>query len=285
VNSATVPTRSLTSLLVVVAATVSAAAGLVHFAAVPEHWATYRIAAVFFIGLGAFQIVWASLVLGRPSRALAVVGAAASLGTIAIWAVSRTSGLPFGPFAGIAERSGRADVVSTLLEEALVLALILVAYGVGQQRRYGIPGYRAAVAAIAGLTGALTIWAVSALSAGAHGVVTGAAPRVSLLSGFAGHHGLHLLFAGGAVAVYAGYLIAHIRRRGWPQFSWKLLPEGAAPGQDFTMPIARGDPSMSATRPKALSGASSTRSVPRTSPRIQASCAPMASASSPAAPR
>src|SRR3982074_2446573 len=62
--------RSLTSLLLAAAAMVSVASGLIHFAAVPEHWADYRIAAVFFVGLGIFQVVWAALLVGRPSRPL-----------------------------------------------------------------------------------------------------------------------------------------------------------------------------------------------------------------------
>jgi hypothetical protein len=38
----------------------------------------------------------------------------------------------------------------------------------------------------------------------------------------AGHHGLHLLFAGGAVVVYASYVAGYVRRHGWPSFSWRL---------------------------------------------------------------
>jgi len=44
------PPRSLTGLLLAAVAMVSVASGLIHFAAVPEHWASYRIAAVFFVG-------------------------------------------------------------------------------------------------------------------------------------------------------------------------------------------------------------------------------------------
>jgi len=217
------PPRSLTGLLVAGAAALSVASGLIHVAAVPEHWANYRIAAWFFIGLGIFQVAWAALVLGRPSRLLFAAGAAASLGTIAVWTVSRTSGLPFGPFAGIAERAGRADVISTLFEEALLIALILLAYGVGERRRQERSGYRAAIAAILGITGSLTLWALTALHAGGHGAaVPGARSQVDLLSELAGHHGLHLLFAGGAVVVYSAYVAGHVRRHGWPSFSWRL---------------------------------------------------------------
>jgi hypothetical protein len=202
------PARSVTRLLLAAVAALSVASGLIHFAAVPEHWADYRIAALFFVGLGIFQLVWAALVLGRPSRRLYGVGAAASLLTIGIWIASRTSGLPFGPFAGVAERAGRPDIVSTILEELLVVALILLAFDVGERRRYERTVSRAAVTAILGVTTSLTIWALTGLHGGAHEL--------------AGHHGPHLLFAGGAVVVYFTYVVGHVRRHGWPSFSWKL---------------------------------------------------------------
>ena len=216
------PPRTPTSLLVAAVAAVSVASGLIHFAAVPEHWADYRIAAVFFVGLGIFQVVWAPLVLGRPSRLLYGVGAAASLLTIGIWITSRTSGLPFGPFAGVAERAGRADIISTLFEEVLVVVLILLAFRVGEGRRHKRRAYPAAITAILGVTASLTIWAMTSLHAGAHGAGAGTEPQVSLLSELAGHHGLHLLFAGGAVMVYLAYVVGHVRRHGWPPFSWRL---------------------------------------------------------------
>jgi hypothetical protein len=200
------------------------ASGLIHFAAVPEHWADYRVAALFFVGLGVFQVVWAALIIGRPSRLLYAAGAAASLGTIALWAVSRTSGLPFGPFAGIAERAGRADIISTLIEEALVIGLILLAYGVGERRRCERPAYRAALTAIAAVTGSLTIWALTALHTGGHGAGAGPQSQVNLLPELVGHHGLHLVFAGGAVLVYFAYVVGYVRRHGWPSFSWRLNP-------------------------------------------------------------
>jgi hypothetical protein len=204
------PPRTLTGLLLAAVATVSVASGLIHFAAVPEHWADYRIAALFFVGLGIFQVVWAALVMGRPGRLLSAVGAAASLLTIGIWIASRTSGLPFGPFAGVAERAGPADIVSTILEEVLVVALILLAFRVGERRRYDRSAFRAAIAAILAVTASLTIWALTGVHGGAHEL--------------AGHHGLHLLFAGGAVVVYFAYVVGHVRRHGWPSFSWKLNP-------------------------------------------------------------
>jgi hypothetical protein len=148
--------------------------------------------------------------MGRPSRLLYAAGAAASLLTVGIWIASRTSGLPFGPFAGVAERAGRADVVSTILEEVLVVGLILLAFRVGERRRYDRSASLAALIAILGVSASLTIWALTGLHGGAHEL--------------AGHHGLHLLFAGGAVMVYLAYVVGHVRRHGWPSFSWRLNP-------------------------------------------------------------
>jgi hypothetical protein len=222
-RTAPAPSRSLGGLVLAGVAILSGASGLVHLAAVPEHWANYRIAAVFFAGLGIFQVVWAAMMIGRPSRLLCAAGAAASLGTIAVWAISRISGLPFGPFAGIAERAGRADIISTVLEEALVIGLILLAYGAGEWLRYRRRAYRVALTAIAGVTASVTVWALTALHTGGHGGA-GAQSQATLLSELVGYHGLHLLFAGGAVAVYFAYVVGYIRRHGWPSFSWKLNP-------------------------------------------------------------
>ena len=52
--------------------------------------------------------------------------------------------------------------------------------------------------------------------------LVGARSQVNLLSELAGHHGLHLLFAGGAVVVYVAYVAGYVRRHGWPSFSWRL---------------------------------------------------------------
>ena len=209
----------------------SGAAGVIHFAAIPEHWAIYRAAGVFFGALGAFQVVWAALVVGRPSRGLSVAGAAVAVATIGIWGISRVSGLPFGPYAGIPERAGRPDVVATVFEELQVLAIILLALAPlerWERRSLARRAYRRTLGLMAGAAAPLTVWAVAAVHGGAGHRVPAQAPS-GLLAHLVGHHGLHLLFAGGAVVVYFCYLVAHIRRNGWPSFSWSLQP-GEKPG-------------------------------------------------------
>jgi hypothetical protein len=84
---------------------------------------------------------------------------AVSLAAIALWALSRTAGLPVGPEAGEPEPVGRADLAAVALEAATVLAAILLAWP-GARLAGRRPG-RAATAgvmAIALLTGAVT-WA------------------------------------------------------------------------------------------------------------------------------
>ncbi len=218
------------------AAAASAAAGVIHLAAVPEHWGTYRAAGVFFIAIGTFQVLWGTLVLGRPSRALYATGAAAALLTIGLWAVSRTTGIPFGPFAGVPEPVGRADVIATVLEEVTVVAIILLASAHLRGRTLARGTHRAGLPLVVGVTAALTGWALAAMHAGEHvlnasglaGRAGAAAARASGQAGLPahllGHHGLHLLFAGGAVALYFLYVVAHVRRYGWPSFSWRLNP-------------------------------------------------------------
>lgn len=210
---------TVTKLLVASAAAASIAAGVIHFAAAAEHAPVYPQAAAFFVGIGTFQVLWAAMVLGRPSRALYLAGLGASLLTIALWGVSRTIGLPFGPEAFIREAVGRADVISTLLEEAIALAVVALAFGAGDAIAVERRAYRAALASVGVLVGALAAWALTGLHEG-HGLASRAAHANVVLH--LGHHGLHLLFAGGAVAVFGFYLVARVRRLGLPPFSWRL---------------------------------------------------------------
>ena len=53
-----------------------------------------------------------------------------NLGALAVWAVSRISGLPFGPHQGVAEAASRADLIAS------ALSLIVVVGAVGIARRW-----------------------------------------------------------------------------------------------------------------------------------------------------
>jgi hypothetical protein len=102
----------------------SAAAGVIHARAMFDHASHYWLFGVFFGALTYGQILWAVRVYRKPEeRWLFKEVAIASLGVIAIWLVSRTVGLPFGPWKGETERIGVADV-SAGLDELLLAGLI-----------------------------------------------------------------------------------------------------------------------------------------------------------------
>jgi hypothetical protein len=102
-------------------ALLSAGAGVIHLAVVPEHLEEWFAAGVFFIALGAFQIAWAPVVAFRPERWILLAGAVVNAGVVALWAVSRTTGLPVGPEAGEPEAIGLADGLATTLEALIVM--------------------------------------------------------------------------------------------------------------------------------------------------------------------
>src|SRR4051812_41645777 len=70
---------------------------LVHATVVEEHLAEWTAAGVFFLGLVLGETLLAVMALRDWSRLVAVSVVASSLATLAIWAVSRTTGIPLGP--------------------------------------------------------------------------------------------------------------------------------------------------------------------------------------------
>jgi plastocyanin len=101
-------------------------AGVIHAAHAHAHLEHWALAGIFFVIVATVQGLLAAAFLlgGRPGRALVVSAIAASLGTVAVWVVSRTVGLPFGPGAGVPEAIGRADISAAILEIATAAALL-----------------------------------------------------------------------------------------------------------------------------------------------------------------
>ncbi len=92
-------------------------AAAIHALVVAHHYREWALAGAFFLALELVELTLAlaALTWWRPSVARAVV--VTSLATIALWVVSRTTGLPFGPEEfHQAEAVGRLDVVSGVLE-------------------------------------------------------------------------------------------------------------------------------------------------------------------------
>jgi hypothetical protein len=103
----------------------SVLAALIHYAVVPEHLSEWWSYGVFFSAIGAFQLIWAVLAYTGNERPLLLSGLAVNLGVLALWAVTRTAGLPFGPEAGEAEAVGALDVLSGVAELAVIGGILL----------------------------------------------------------------------------------------------------------------------------------------------------------------
>jgi hypothetical protein len=101
-------------------ATLSAGAAAIHFAVIFEHFAEYALYGAFFLVISWAQVIWPAVLLWRPSRPWLWLGIAGNAVIIAVYIASRTVGLPFGPDLHGVEAAGPLDVVSGVLEFALI---------------------------------------------------------------------------------------------------------------------------------------------------------------------
>ncbi len=101
------------------------AAAMIHLAVIGPHLSEVVLYAAFFVGAGAAQVGAALLFTLRPSRRLLVVLIVGNALLIALWAVSRTVGLPFGSSPRVAETVSPPDVLASTAE--LVVVMVAVA--------------------------------------------------------------------------------------------------------------------------------------------------------------
>lgn len=99
----------------------------IHATVIPDHLNHWVAASAFFLALALAEVAGGVLLLGRPGRKVLIAVAAASVVPPALWLWSRTSGLPFGPSAGVPEPVGLADTTAGLLElGTLAVAVVLL---------------------------------------------------------------------------------------------------------------------------------------------------------------
>ncbi|WP_179470164.1 hypothetical protein [Mycolicibacterium vinylchloridicum] len=168
---ATVVRKTDSQLAARCAAVASIGAAVIHVAVVPMHWTDWLPSGVFFAAIAAFQLVWGFLAWSRPTRILLAAGAAANLGSAALWVMSRTAGAPFGPNAGVPEAVEAAGIAVLLLQ-----CYVIMGAGWALLRRYRGDE-------ISGLGRAVVLLGANAVMAGA---VT-----VGLASGLQGQHHHH----------------------------------------------------------------------------------------------
>ncbi|MGB0876184.1 MAG: hypothetical protein ACPHCN_08175 [Mycobacterium sp.] len=164
-----------------VAAAASLGVALIHFAVLPGHWEEWALSGIFFALIAAFQFGWAIVILAHPNSTVLATGIAVNVGTIALWALSRTAGMPFGEHAGEPETTQAADVAAALLETTLIIS---AGWAWSRRNRAGsvsaITSGSVLAAAGTAVATAVTIGVISGLEHGHH-----------LPSGSHGYHDHH----------------------------------------------------------------------------------------------
>jgi hypothetical protein len=98
----------------------SAAAGTIHLTVASDHFAEYFLFGLFFVVVGAAQVVWAAMVaIAGPVDGLLMLSIGNTV-VVGLWVASRTTGVPIGPNPGVSEPVGYTDVVTTVFEVVLV---------------------------------------------------------------------------------------------------------------------------------------------------------------------
>ncbi|WP_018504940.1 hypothetical protein [Parafrankia discariae] len=105
----------------ILAAFSSLGAAATHAAVAPGHFGSWPLSGLFFYATALFQAGWALAVMRGAGRRTMVAGLLVNVGSILVWAISRTSGLPVGPHAGMPEQVDRVDLTTIAFEVAVSL--------------------------------------------------------------------------------------------------------------------------------------------------------------------
>jgi hypothetical protein len=185
----------------VAAALFSAGAAAIHASAAGPHFAHWVPFGALFVLTALAQAAWAALVLTAPSARLLAAGAIGNAGVVAVWAASRTVGLPVGPDAWTPEPVAALDLAATSFEIVVVAASVLLLAAGGPY--LAVSGRAATRFATAGAVAIAAL--ISAVYAGTP-------------SG--GHQHQHAAAAGGAAATIHDHSAAatkHSRRAAGPK--------------------------------------------------------------------
>jgi hypothetical protein len=110
------------------AAVLCIAAGLVHLWIAPEHFRHWTGYGVFFGASAAVQIALAVALLAWSRRAVVLAGLGATAALIAVYTVSRTTGVRVGPHGG-PEQVGDLDFLTVVVEMFTVVLLLSLLNG------------------------------------------------------------------------------------------------------------------------------------------------------------
>jgi hypothetical protein len=105
-------------------AALAVGAAAIHVAMAPPHVGDSVVLGVGFLAAAWAQVTAAWLAVTRPGRRLWVGIVALNVALLAVWAVSRTAGLPFGEHAGHPESVNIVDLTCVALEVAALLIVL-----------------------------------------------------------------------------------------------------------------------------------------------------------------
>lgn len=101
--------------------------GLIHMLATPLYFDQWLGYGVFFFTAAVLQVMFSmALAVSPPNRALLWIGIAGNVSIIALWAVTRTLGVPFGPMAGEVLPIGLLDGLAQILEVTQIVHLAVL---------------------------------------------------------------------------------------------------------------------------------------------------------------
>jgi len=96
----------------------------IHTSVMDEHINEWLPIGLFFLAISLVEGLLAVALITVPTPKVSKLAIGVSLGTVALWLLTRTVGIPIGPMAWNAEPFGRADTLSSALE--LVTAVVLL---------------------------------------------------------------------------------------------------------------------------------------------------------------
>jgi hypothetical protein len=110
------------------AALLSAMSGLIHMLLTPIYFAQWLGYGAFFFLASVGQFSYAAvLAVNPPNRIILWTGIAGNSLIIVIWAITRTVGIPYlGPMAGEVLPVGLPDLISKLVESAVIVHLVVL---------------------------------------------------------------------------------------------------------------------------------------------------------------
>jgi len=98
--------------------------GVLHAKAMADHVSHDWRFGAFFAVLSCWQTAWGVRAYRvQLSRRTLLAGAWVNVAVVAIWLISRTVGMPIGPWAGEAEAIGLIDVMASL-DELVIVAMV-----------------------------------------------------------------------------------------------------------------------------------------------------------------